>query len=109
MPGYVSKGGLRFIRRLWMSWNAHVLGSPVKLRTHRPLDPSVMLSPNETNEVAEIVGTTTVTSKLQDAVCLAWSTVVHETVVVPISNVAPTVGVQLVEMGPTPPVTCGFG
>jgi hypothetical protein len=60
------------------------------------------------NDVTGSVGTRTDTSKPQDAVAPLASVVVQDTLVVPTSKLAPTVGVQLVSIGCAPPVTCGF-
>jgi hypothetical protein len=70
--------------------------------------PSVMLSPNATNRVAEIRGgSVTVTLKLHDASRWRASVAVHMTVVEPLMKVAPLAGVQAVVTGWAPPTTIG--
>jgi hypothetical protein len=70
--------------------------------------PAVMLSPNARNLVCESSGIReTVTEKLQAAAPRDASRAEHDTVVVPVANVVPLTGMQLVLTGADPPEVIG--
>ena len=76
-------------------------------------NPSVMLSPNATNRVTEILGggggAATVIENEHVVFCRLESAALHVTVVVPIVNAPPLGGRQSVLVGAVPPVVVAGG